>query len=82
MKPTDSSGHVAEVLRFRLGGISVRRIAHQLQLSRRTVHEILDQHSAPAKPAAPRSSLLDPYEKVIPTLLDDTPEMRAPAEST
>src|SRR5271154_4792093 len=81
MKPVDVSGKVAEVLRLGLiEGVSVRQIALKLHLARKTVRKILGRHSAPAKPtAAPRGSLLDPYEKAIGTLLDDTPEMLAPA---
>lgn len=81
MKPVDSSGNVAEVLRLGLvEGVSVRQIARQLHLARKTVRKILGRHSAPVKQAAPpRGSLLDPYEKAIHALLDDTPEMLAPA---
>jgi transposase len=81
VKPVDPSGHVAEVLRLGLvEGVSVRQIASRLHLARKTVRKILGLHKAPAKPkAAPRGSLLDPYEKAIHALLDDTPEMLAPA---
>jgi transposase len=81
MKLIDPSGNVAEVLRLGLvEGVSVRLIARQLHLARKTVRKILGRHSAPLKPtAAARGSLLDPYEKAIHTLLDDTPEMLAPA---
>jgi transposase len=80
MKPVDPSGHVAEVLRLGLvEGVSVRQIARKLHLSRKTVRKILGRHQAPAKPSTPRGSLLDPYEKAIHAILDDTPEMLAPA---
>src|SRR5271156_755195 len=80
MKPVHPSGNVAEVLRLGLvEGVSVRQIARQLQVSRKTVRKILGRHHAPAKPSTPRGSLLDPYEKAIHALLDDTPEMLAPA---
>lgn len=80
MKPVDPSGNVAEVLRLSLvEGVSVRQISSRLHLSRKTVRKILGRHHPPAKPTAPRGSLLDPYEKAIHTLLDDTPEMLAPA---
>jgi Homeodomain-like domain len=81
MKPVDPSGNAAEVLRLGLvEGVSVRQIARQLHLARKTVRKILGRHQPPAKAAtAPRGSLLDPYEKAIHTLLDDTPEMLAPA---
>jgi transposase len=81
MKRVDPPGNVAEVLRLGLvEGVSVRQIARQLHIARKTVRKILGRHSAPAKSTAtPRGSLLDPYEKAIGTLLDDTPEMLAPA---
>src|SRR5580698_2831105 len=83
MKPVDPSGNVAEVLRLGLvEGVSVRQIAKQLKVSRKTVRKILGRHQAPAKPSvpsAPRGSLLDPYVKAIDAILDDTPEMLAPA---
>jgi transposase len=81
MKVVDPSGNVAEVLRLGLvEGVPVRQIARKLHMARKTVRKILGRHVAPAKPTAkPRGSLLDPYEKDIGALLDDTPEMRAPA---
>src|SRR5262249_32217055 len=81
MKPVESSAKVAEVLRLGLvEGVSVRQIAVKLHMARKTVRKILGRHVAPTKPAAaPRGSLLDPYDKAIRALLDDTPEMRAPA---
>ena len=47
MKPVDPSRNVAEVLRLRLEGVSVRRIACQLNLARRTVRKILGLPDAP-----------------------------------
>ena len=81
MKPVASSGKVSEVLRLGLvEGVSVRQIAVKLHMARKTVRKLLGRHVAPAKPiAAPRGSILNPYDKAIQTLLDDTPEMRAPA---
>src|SRR5258708_22252982 len=80
MKLVDPSGNVAEVLRLGLvEGVSVRQIARQLSMARKTVRKILGRHHPPAKLTAPRGSLLDPYEKAIHTLLDDTPEMLTPA---
>ena len=82
MKPVDPSRDIAAVLYLRRKGIPVRRIARHLQISCRTVFRILDSHDARVKPAAPPGSLLDPYEKAIRTLLEDSPEMRTPSEST
>lgn len=81
MKRVDTSGNAAEVLRLGLiEGISVRQIAKQLSMARKTVRRILGRHtSRPPKPAAPRGSLLDPYEAAIRSILDVTPEILAPA---
>ena len=82
MKHADPSSTLTEVLHLRSEGLSVRRIAYHLHLSRRTVRTILGQHGTPVKPTAPRGSFVDPYERSIRTFLDDTPERRAPNEST
>jgi transposase len=81
MKDLDSSGRVAEVLRLGLvEGVAVRAIAKRLHMARKTVRMILGRHRAPPRPAAePRGSILDPYETAIRAVLDDTPEMLAPA---
>jgi transposase len=81
MRVLDASGRVAEVLRLSLvEGVAVRAIAKRLHMSRKTVRKILGRHRAPPRPAAePRGSILDPYETAIRAVLDDTPEMLAPA---
>jgi transposase len=81
MKQLDHSGRVAEVLRLGLvEGVAVRAIARRLHMARKTVRQILGRHRAPPKLAAePRGSVLDPYEAAIRAVLDDTPEMLAPA---
>jgi transposase len=81
MKEIDPSNRVAEVLRLGLvEGVAVRAIARRLHMARKTVRKILGRHRAPRKPTAePRGSILDPYEPAIRTVLDDTPEMLAPA---
>jgi transposase len=81
MTDIDRSGRVAEVLRMGLvEGVAVRAIAKRLGMSRKTVRKILGRHRAPAKPpAAPRGSILDPYAPAVRKLLDDCPEMLAPA---
>jgi transposase len=80
MKAVESSGDIAEVLRLGLvEGVSLRQIARKLHMSRKTVRKILGRHSAPAKPTVARGSLLDRHEQTIRKLLDDTPEMLAPA---
>jgi hypothetical protein len=51
MKPVDPSSNVAEVLRLRLvEGVSVRRIARHLDMSRWAVRQILGPHDAPRGP--------------------------------
>src|SRR5260370_9195976 len=74
-------GRVAEVLRLGLvEGVGVRAIAKRPHMARKTVRKILGRHHAPPRPAAePRGSILDPYETAIRAVLDDTPEMLAPA---
>jgi len=81
MKVLDASGRVAEVLRLGLvEGVSIRQIEKRLGISRKTVRKILGRHQAPRPTAAPaRGSILDPYEPAIRALLDDVPEMLAPA---
>jgi transposase len=81
MKPIDDSSRVAEVLRLGLvEGVAVRAIARRLNIARKTVRRILGRHHAPPKPATePRGSILDPYESAIRAVLDDAPEMLAPA---
>src|SRR5258706_7978017 len=81
MKELDHSGRVAEVLRLGLvEGLAVGAIARRLHRARKRVRQILGRHRAPPKLAPePRASILDPYETAIRAVLDDTPEMLAPA---
>lgn len=82
-KPAFSSEDelVAEVMRLHLvDGVGLRPIARRLGISRNTVRRILGRRPAkPTKGPVPRESLLDPFLPVVRQLLDDTPEMRAPA---
>jgi hypothetical protein len=51
MRPVDSSGNVAEVRRLGLiEGVTVRKIARQLDMSRWAVRKILGRHDAPRGP--------------------------------
>ena len=70
MKPVDPSGDVAAVLRLRVEGVSVRRIARPLNLACRTVRKILDL------PDAPRGPHLALDERKIHRVLEDTPFAR------
>lgn len=71
MRSTDPS--VAEVLRLdRVDGISVRQIARQLNMARKTVRKILGRHDVPRGPR------LDLDEANI-RMLDDKPLARCVA---
>ena len=80
------AAQIAETLRLSLvEGLSIRAIAKKIHLSRRRIRKILGRaltakdkaRSAPR--ATPRSSILDPYLPTVRRLVDDTPELRAPA---
>jgi len=80
MKPVDPSQRTAEVLRLGLvEGVGVRAIARRLGMARKTIRKILGRAVPKATAIAARTSLLDPYDKAIRTILDDSPEMLAPA---
>jgi hypothetical protein len=67
MRPVDSSGNVAEVRRLGLiEGVTVRKIARQLDMSRWAVRKILGRHDAPRDP---RLALDEGYILRV----DDTP---------
>ena len=67
VKPVDPFGNVAEVRRLGLvEGLSVRRIARHLDMSRWAVRKILGRHDAPRGPR------LDLDEGNI-HMVDDTP---------
>ena len=76
-----ASDRVAEVLRLALlEGCSVRTIARQLSMSRKTVRKVIGRGKAkPKQVKEPRTSILDPYDEEIRKLLKDTPELRATA---
>ena len=80
MKPLDPSQRAAEVLRLGLvEGVGVRAIARRLGMARKTVRKILGRSLSKPAAVVVRTSLLDPYEKAIRTIIDDSPEMLAPA---
>ena len=72
---------LSEVLKLSLvDGLSIRAIAKHTQLSRKTVRRLLGRgpkHKPPTSERRP--SLLDPYDAAIRRMLDDTPELTAPA---
>src|SRR5512135_2623884 len=69
----------AEVLRLHyLEGASVRRVARDLQLSRKTVRRILGTSSVkPSSTIHPRSKVMDRYREAVRQMLSTSPEMRA-----
>ena len=77
----DAKDSVAEVLRLGLiEGVSVRQTSKRLRMSRKTVRKILGRHTAPP-PTVPtaRGSLLDAYDVQVRAILDDVPDILAPA---
>lgn len=72
---------LAEVLRLSLTeGMSIRAIAKKLSLSRNTVRRMLGRTPAPApKQHSPRGSMLDRHASAIKKLIDDAPDIKAPA---
>jgi transposase len=78
--PTD--GRTAEVVRLHyLEGLSIRSIATRLGMARKTIRVILGRRLPRATTTlrASRGSLLDPFDDHIRQMLDDTPELKAPA---
>ena len=81
-KDTESSDPLAEVLRLSLlEGLSARAIAKRLSMSRNTVRKLLGRApaSTPPRPSPRRGSILEPYKPEIKALLEEVPEMKAPA---
>jgi len=76
----DDRSRVAEVLRLGLvEGVGVRAIARKLGMSRKTVRKILGRHSPPPTARDKRGSILDRYEPAVRKMLDDAPDILAPA---
>lgn len=81
MQPSEPGDRTAEVLRLGLmEGMSVRSIARRLGMARRTVRRVLG-HGPPAKRQAKdlRASILDPHIPTVKALLEEAPEITAPA---
>lgn len=76
-----SEDRTAEVLRLAyIEGLGVRAIARRLSMARKTVRRLLGR--APMRHAVraePRGSILDPHLGVVRKLLEETPELTAPA---
>lgn len=80
-KDEKQSELLANVLRLSLiDGLSARAIAKRLSLSRNTVRKLLGRAPAHAlRPSPARGSILDLYKPEIKDLLEEVPEMKAPA---
>jgi transposase len=75
---------VAQVLKLALvDGVSIRAISKRLSMARKTVRRIMGKRQARGAPGRPepvvRHSLLAPHEPEIRRLLEETPELKAPA---
>lgn len=70
----------AEVLKLGLiDGLSVRAIARRLGMARRTVRRMLGRELPARQAREPRPSALDAHLPAIRALLEETPELTAPA---
>jgi transposase len=72
----------AEVLRLiMLEGQSTRAVSGKLGISRNTVRKMLGRIPRFERPllTQPRNSILDPYQDILRQLLEDTPDIKAPA---
>lgn len=80
-KEVRESQRMASVLKLSLvEGLSVRAISRKLKMTRRTVRKMLGRASGkPAPVVAPRTKLVDEYRPAIQQLLDDAPDIKAPA---
>jgi transposase len=73
---------MAEVLKLAYAEhLGIRAIARRLKMSRKTVSRMLDRDRAfkESRPRAPRETLLGPYDAALRKLLEDVPEVTAPA---
>jgi transposase len=77
-----STSRRAEVLRLSyVEGLSIRAIGRRLQMGRDTIREMLvgAEKRRQEKAKAARPTLIEPFEPAIRQMLNETPEMRAPA---
>lgn len=76
-----ADSRIAEALKLYLvDGLPMRVIAKRLNMSRNTVRRVVGRGaSKPRAPALPRTSLLTPYEARLKEMIDETPELTAPA---
>jgi transposase len=77
-----TAAKMAEVLKLAYADhLGIRAIARRLKMSRKTVRRMLDCDLAfkESKPSLRRQTLLGPYDVALRTLLEDVPELTAPA---
>jgi transposase len=80
--PDPKAERFASVLRLGLlEGRSIRGIAKQLGLSRNTVRKMLGRVPSFARKQSsqPRASILDPYKDLLGQILEEAPDIKAPA---
>jgi transposase len=80
--PDSKAERFAEVLRLSLlEGMSARAIGRKLGMSRNTVRWMLGRvpHAKRQATVQSRTSLLDPYKQVLKQLLEEIPDIKAPA---
>lgn len=80
MPPSEPRDRTAEVLKLGLvDGLSVRAIAKRLGMARRTVRRMLGHQLPERQSRAARPSVLDAHLTTIKALLEEAPELSAPA---
>src|SRR5215831_1252529 len=67
---------IFEIHRLAHEGLSMRKIARTLGITRRTAHKYLDEPN-PARPILHRPSMLDPFQEAIDRLLQIDPKASA-----
>ncbi len=78
---TVSDDRTAEVLRLAyMEGLGIRTIAQRLSMARKTMRKLLGRTpTRPTPPPEPRGSILDSHMVTVRKLLEETPDLTAPA---
>lgn len=83
LRSEDRATRMAKVLELSLvEGLGIRAIARQTRLNPKTVRKLLGcakTEAARRAPAAPRPSLLDAHTPLLRKMLEEAPDLRAPA---
>jgi transposase len=69
---------VFEIHRLKNAGYSARQISRQLGIGRATVLKYLDHPEGTMSPRKSRASKLDPYQEMIDSFLEESPDVKAP----